>query len=342
VPALATSRQLLDAVYEHLDYNSGELFPATDKPDVLTSKSWVENGDWLILAKKIGAEKVFFVNNYPVIVFAKQSTNDVSEWVRYFNSVWCMARPQLLFLAREGELTVYNLTRRPAHRDEKREGSEQLLQIVQTAAEVQQKLADYRREQVESGRLFAEARFGGNNRADRALIRDLGRVRQALIDDGLSAGHAHALIGRSIFIRYLEDRGVLTEQYFREVADENKTRWNKILDEDTETAAAIFDGRAIYYPRVLSNKQFTYALFKKLSVTFNGDMFPVEDEEQRAVDAKHLRRLRHLLLGGPTESLFFYAYKFEIIPIESNPINNEMREVITHRPPSLSLYCHRH
>ena len=37
---------------------------------------------------------------------------------------------------------------------------------------------------------------------------------------------------------------------------------------------------------------------------------------KRAVEKKHLNRLRRFLLGDPSENLFFYAYRFDIIPIE--------------------------
>jgi hypothetical protein len=78
---------------------------------------------------------------------------------------------------------------------------------------------------VESGRLFADKRFGDlKNRADKALIRDLKTVRRELIDAGLSGSRvrfAHALIGRSIFIRYLEDRDILTEAYFPDLLRTN-------------------------------------------------------------------------------------------------------------------------
>jgi hypothetical protein len=142
-----SSRELLDAAYSQLGYEDGELLSASTDPTDKTSHVWVEKGDWLALAKRVGAEKVFFVDNYPVIVFAEQSSPEQAEWLRWFNSVWCMARPQLLFLAREGELVVFNLTKRPARKGEQRDGDERLLRAVETAVEVQQKLAEYRREQ---------------------------------------------------------------------------------------------------------------------------------------------------------------------------------------------------
>ena len=207
-------RTLPDAAYSRLGFADGDLHLAADQPSDATLPLWVEKGDWLASAKRVGAEKVFFVDNYPVVVFAEQKSADPAEWFTSFNSIWCMARPQVLFLAREGELCVFNLTKQPARQGEEQSGHDRLLDTVRATADVQDRLYRYRREQVESGRLFEDGRFGFDDRADRALIRDLGKVRAALIGAGLHAGYAHALIGRSIFIRYLEDRRVLTEKYF--------------------------------------------------------------------------------------------------------------------------------
>jgi type I restriction-modification system DNA methylase subunit len=311
-----SSRQLLDAAYTRLGFADGDLLSAADEPNDSTSPVWVDKGDWLALAKKVGAEKVFFVDTYPVIVFAEQKTADPAEWFQWFNSVWCMARPQLLFLAREGELSVFNLTKQPARPGEEPARNDRLLDVVRATADVQDRLHRYRRDQVESGRLFEDDRFGFDDRADRALVRDLGKVRKALIDAGLPAGYAHALIGRSIFIRYLEDRRVLTDQFFRRIAQGDRENWGAILDEAREGKLDFGGGQPIFYPYVLTNKAFTYALFAQLAKRFNGDMFPVDPEEQKAVTEKHLKLLHRFLLGGKDEKLFFFAYRFDIIPIE--------------------------
>ncbi len=169
---------------------------------------------------------------------------------------------------------------------------------------------------MESGRLFEDDRFGFDDRADRALVRDLGRVRKALINAGLYPGYAHALIGRSIFIRYLEDRRVLEEDYFRSVARGDRENWPAVLDEARHAHVDFGVGHPILYPYVLTNKGFTYALFRKLANDFNGDMFPVDSEEEKAVTPAHLNVLHQFLLGGKGENLFFFAYRFDIIPIE--------------------------
>ena len=61
-----SGRQLLDEVYSRLGFDGGDLLTAVDRPNATVVKDWVEKGDWLTLAKKVGAEKVFFVDNVTV------------------------------------------------------------------------------------------------------------------------------------------------------------------------------------------------------------------------------------------------------------------------------------
>jgi hypothetical protein len=315
-----SARALLDATYDQLHFDEGGLLNATAKPVNLTSEQWIEKGEWLSLAEKAGAEKVFFIDNNPVIVFAETEAKDRDSFRELFNKVWNMARPMLLFIARQGELAVYSLAHPPIRTAEEWHRTKPL-EIVRNVYEVATLLHEYRREQVESGRLFEDARFGGlDQRADKSLIRDLKIIRSELQAEGLDKDnlkYAHALIGRSIFIRYLEDRRILMKQYFDEVAG-NNARWRSLLDAqlssptvDSETSGAIF-------PRLLADKDFTYALFDRLAHDFNGDMFPSDTRERSVVQSKHLTLLRDFLLGnvGSQKKLFFWAYKFNIIPLE--------------------------
>ncbi|NLD37580.1 MAG: N-6 DNA methylase [Desulfatiglans sp.] len=195
------------------------------------------------------------------------------------------------------------------------------LEILRDVAEVSRKLQDFHRDNIESGKLFGDKRFGDlNNRADKAIIRDLKTVRRELIDAGLKDNlikFAHALIGRSIFIRYLEDRGILTENYFLKIARQ-KSGWTDFLKNPISRAGIDFSENNTFYPRVLSNKDFTYEVFKKLSKDFNGDMFPNVEEEEKKVTQKHLELIQGLLYGdaGIQKKLFFYSYNFDIIPLD--------------------------
>jgi len=312
----------LDVLYKELDFESGDLLTATDEPSSCRKRvDWLEKGEWLSAAKRAGAQKIFFVENNPVAVFA-ESGDGVADRIRAFNKAWCLARPRLFFLASPGEITVYDLAQKPID-ENKPKGWNKLktLAVLDDIKKVSSKLQEFHRDNVESGRIFGDERFGDlKNRADKALIWDLKVVRRELIAAGLSGKHArfaHALIGRSIFIRYLEDRGVLTEKYFRNVAAQ-RAGWTDILRSPGLTIGADFSEKTAFFSRVLNNKDFTFALFRALARDFNGDMFPDINEEEQIITPKHLSLIQGLLYGnvGIQKKLFFYSYRFDIIPLD--------------------------
>ena len=66
---LESPRAFLDEAYRGLDYEKGLLFDAMLEPNDETRREWTEKGDWLVLAKKAGAEKVFFCEQRSSIGF---------------------------------------------------------------------------------------------------------------------------------------------------------------------------------------------------------------------------------------------------------------------------------
>lgn len=103
VPTSSDSpRTLLDAAYERLQFDKGALFPAATRPETGREDDWLEKGDWQALAKEVAVEKIFFVDRKPVAVFAEFKSSGAESLPRFYNQVWCMARPQFLFLARPG------------------------------------------------------------------------------------------------------------------------------------------------------------------------------------------------------------------------------------------------
>ncbi len=328
LPQSDSSRALLDEAYQSLDYRTGALLNAIGhpEPNSVEAAEWVEKGDWLALATKVGAEKIFFVKNDPVIVFHRfPSIPSDEELLRTFQQTWCMARPKCLFIALPGELRTYPLNRPPARTVEEWREIEPL-DVARSLADVAERLHAYRREEVETGHLFADQRFANAEQgADKLLIQDLKIIRSELVRPPsellrtpLDPHYAHALIGRSLFIRYLEDRGVLTPAYFERVAA-GVPRWKRLLAEEPEKLDLTPNGMDRRYDRVLRDKEFTYAVFRQLADDFNGDMFPRDLKEEEVVGVAHLMLLRGFILGDtkPTQpKLFFWAYDFKIIPIE--------------------------
>lgn len=319
--SVPSARELLDAAYTGLGLQEGSLFSAAEKPsDDISEADWLDKGEWLSLAESVGAEKLFFVRDNPVVVFAAVNESGDRTMRETVNRIWCMARPQQLFFARPGELLVLDMTRPPVAQNESIDAHERLLAKVDLIAEVQSKLAAFRRERLETGVLpEGQGYFSpGDARADKMLVRDLKAVRKALIDAGLDGDKtkfANALIGRSIFIRYLEDRRILEAADFDAVAS-RRQRWQEVLASDVGVPVEPWTAH-VRYTKVLSDKDFTYALFDQLASDFNGDMFPVTKEEREAVDGTHLRLLQQCLAGQmPGNMLFFFAYRFDVIPIE--------------------------
>lgn len=179
-----------------------------------------------------------------------------------------------------GEISVLDLAQRPLNPSEIREDSSEKQRGLKTLAtlhdigKVAQEFQKFHRDNIESGKIFDESQFGGvKNRADKALIRDLKTVRRELIQAGLSGQKlkfAHALIGRSIFIRYLEDRGILTQDYFLKVARQT-AGWTELIRNQSSRTGLDFSECQAFYPRVLDNKKFTYLFVtKNLHKRFSG------------------------------------------------------------------------
>ena len=314
---------LLSAAYEQLEFDQGALLAAASAPHAGTLADWVDRGDWQQLAEQVGAESIFFVDHNPVIVFAKTVDQEPDALRALYARIWCMARPQLLFLATPGQLAAFDLTKPPPRPQEKITARNRLLAVATTVAEVQTKLGAFHRERVETGAVFGDERFKDSlGRSDRSLIRDLKTVRHQLaavttISMKPELGHLHSLIGRAIFVRYLEDREILLPEYFAKVAKQQK-HWERILEESPSAPALDPRFAELRFVRVLKDKEFTYALFEQLASDFNGDIFPIDDNERHAIQQEHLDRLRGFLIGTTSEqeNLFFFAYRFDVIPIE--------------------------
>ena len=318
-----SAADLLDAAYQQLEFDQGSLLSAARVPQLDTIAEWVDRSDWQQLAAQVGAESIFFVDRDPVVVFAKSVDTEQGALRMLYERIWCMARPQLLFLATPGELSVFDLTKPPPKPHEEIADRDRLIAVANSVADVQSKLGAYHREHIETGSAFGEDRFRDSlNRSDRALIRDLKTVRQQLTAVASESKvpelrHLHSLIGRAIFIRYLEDRKILLPAYFEKVAVRSK-RWTQILEQPPSTPALDPRFAELRFPRVLLDKEFTYAIFEALAQDFNGDIFPIDDEERDRIQQEHLDRLRGFLIGSTTdqENLFFFAYRFDVIPIE--------------------------
>ncbi|MCA9960356.1 MAG: N-6 DNA methylase, partial [Anaerolineales bacterium] len=249
----------------------------------------------------------FFLNNTPIAYFSRLSELDEDRIIQLHKNIWSQSKAPLLFVTLPHEIRVYNGYHQPG-KDEQSKPNRLLQQLThltdrlnaqQTIKQILVEENHYERIYLETGAFWntTEGRkIDYETRADKQLIDSLGQMRKLLAEAGLSNQVAYTLLGRSIFIRYLEDRGALSGEWIAQATN----------------------GAAQDYRQALSaGRAATYQLFAALSRRFNGDLFPVEADEENVTES-HLHILLDFLnrTNLATGQLSLWPYNFAYIPIE--------------------------
>lgn len=296
----------LKKAYKELEFDTGAGYFNLSDP---SSQPNFDQLSWFDQAQELGAETIFFVSDFPTVLFFKldididADTEKIEEEIRQLHlKTWNTGRAPVFFVALPGELRVYSAYQKPVQDPKEWRTTNRWLKKVELITQVS-KLQEFSRPNIESGHLFQQMSkdFNRDNRVDQWLLKNLRSLREKLEGMNLEKReYVHSLIGRSIFIRYLEDRKVLVEEYFSDEAISKTGKYKRFTD-------------------VLISKKDTYNLFYKLRDDFNADLFPLSEEEEKIIQVNDLHLLSDFLLGKSTEDqldLFFWAYKFDIIPTE--------------------------
>ncbi|HEX6557525.1 MAG TPA: N-6 DNA methylase [Ktedonobacteraceae bacterium] len=255
----------------------------------------------------------YFIQGNPVIYFSQFEEVDTAALAQLYRSVWSQGKAPLLYVISRQDILVFNgydgpssrdnpdeiLSNDEAHRHRLLHHLQSLYDIETARQEIADKLRYYRRILLDTGAFWQTEdgqHINREKRADQRLLDSMSELRRRLLAMNLSSEIAYALLGRSIFIRYLEDRGILTETW----------------------VAQITDGLARNYLTTLDSKKVTYELFDYLHQRFNGDIFPVDELERQAVSERHLRLIQRFLQREDLETgqLSFWPYDFSCVPIE--------------------------
>ncbi len=169
-------------------------------------------------------------------------------------------------------------------------------------------LAEFSSEAIDTGRIWQKSKYKNQldqqQRVDNRLLRNLRQLGKELRNRDLDSSVAHALIGKYVYIRYLWDRGILTEEWLQE---------QHIAKESVFSRVATAGGLS----------RLTTALENR----FNGKIFPIDFMRQGAPSDLHVQLTASVFMGDETilESkeaiirqlhLDFQAYDFAYIPIE--------------------------
>ncbi|VAW34173.1 hypothetical protein MNBD_CHLOROFLEXI01-1276 [hydrothermal vent metagenome] len=257
---------------------------------------------YLEAEQRIGKEyfdAISFSGDAPIAYFNLMSEYDAKAVRKLHKLIWNQSRVPSLYIVTPAELRIYNCYDEPV--EPNKDIKTRLVRRIKIAEETLNHYHDFAKVQFDSGQFWKTSygrRYHSDKRVDYHLLAQLRETRKTLHDDyHLPFPIIHDLLGRAIFILYLEDRGAIRDGYY---SDQFLDEANSFLD-------------------ILQNRDATYRLFDALAKRFNGDLLPVTDNERKHVKETHLAIVRNLFGGGNirTGQMFLWRpYDFRAIPIE--------------------------
>ena len=248
----------------------------------------------------LGAEAVFRVGTSPIILFksSDSSTHEETDWHRV---AWNFGVAPLLWVTTPDYIRLYNAYQ-PPEEYAKQSPLLQEYNFRQTLDEVFTEIEEVcGRRHIAAGSFWDSPlarRIDRRSRVDNVLLVELSHLLTALHDRGLRPSLAQKLVGRCIFFQYLIHRGYLNDVELSEHFG------------------------APTLSRILSNLDNAYTVFRWIRSTFNGDLFPIEDEEserdQLSQSANGLQPLSDFFgnfnIADGQGRLF--PFRFDAIPVE--------------------------
>ncbi|HEV59139.1 MAG TPA: hypothetical protein ENN87_16845, partial [Phycisphaerales bacterium] len=187
-------------------------------------------------------DAALFVGKNPLAYFSRLSELDPEKIRQLHKNVWSQSKVPLLFVTLPHEIRVYNAYESPiASRDEDFDTPSRLLQSLAglndsltAQRRIREKLVanHYERIYLETGAFWDTVegqKVDHQTRADHRLVKDMGTMRERLVGRGLSNAVTYTLLGRSIFVRYLEDRGVLTPKWIEQMTNGRATSYRRLF-----------------------------------------------------------------------------------------------------------------
>lgn len=248
---------------------------------------------------QINATAVFELSGSPCIYFTQldQSEPDPRELARLHKLSWNHGLAPMLWVVTPTNVRLYNCYSLPTQDNPDRN----LIQIFEDTEKSLKQLGEHAsRLQIESGEFWQwqnAKQIDRKKRVDRVLVENLQEAEKKLRGEGLQSEIAHALLMQSIFVAYLEDRGILDTEFFY-----SRFQVNSFID-------------------LLDDIAGTNSLFAWLQETFNGDMFPLPSIIlKNSYETRHLKTVKNLV-GGEVDiktgqGRLWRFYDFKVIPVE--------------------------
>ncbi|MDY7006484.1 MAG: N-6 DNA methylase [Cyanobacteriota bacterium] len=252
--------------------------------------------------EQLNATAVFELSGSPCIYFTQleQSDPNPQELARLHQLSWNHGLAPMLWVVTPTKVLLYNCYSKPKEED-KNNPEKHLIELFEQTEEGLKQLNQCAgRLQIESGEFWkwSKARqIDREQRVDEVLVKDLTDTEEILVTEkGLNRFVAQALLIQSIFLAYLQDRGILKPQFL-----ENKFGFDSL-------------------DKIFSNKLVTDNLFHWTKETFNGDLFTLSPEDMNLIESQHLEVVKAFIEGleevTTGQLRLWRAYDFKVIPVE--------------------------
>ncbi|MEA4957733.1 hypothetical protein SDC9_07612 [bioreactor metagenome] len=238
--------------------------------------------------KYIDYDAIYLLDDNPIIIFREFSTFDEYEdnIQDLHKDVWNLSEIPILFILTPNQIFVYNANLFNADKDN----------YFANFDIDNSQLYDFKISNLSSGHIWDTygSEFKKSRTVQNDLLDNLKYAREYLHEkEELSYHLINSLIGRILFSRFLVDKGILTENFFLE-------------------------NYGVEFEQLPNDKEKTYEFFDYLGVNFNGDLFPIEDEEITVINKNTLKLLWGLFKGDflkESQKVLVDRYDFKIIPI---------------------------
>lgn len=247
----------------------------------------------------------YILPRIPVVYVAKAQTESEAREIHHI--LWNLGKAPFVIVILSGQVRVYT----GFNYDKKTDAGLITFLGTLTLDAVAQGLKAFAADQIDCGQIWKTHgdELKPQKRVDQRLLKNLQELGTILVKEHrIPPTVAHALIGKYIYIRYLRDRNILSDQWLAK--------------------------RDINFDRVIgrnANAQELFRLTRALEERFKGQVFPISSQDEKTLTNEDVSFVASVFKGDETsgqQALDFQIYDFSYIPVE---ILSSIYEQFLHR-----------
>jgi Eco57I restriction-modification methylase len=298
----------LNTLVQKLDYDVSPYYCRVNAPHPPESAHLFRS------AKALGVDGIYVFQRAPKslqghytpapAVYVAEA-GDENEARQIHRKLWNLCFAPFAIIRLPNQIRVYTGFNYWEEKD--REG---LLDEITNLQELNRLLKELNATAIDTGMVWQSQyakKLDSSQRVDRRLLKNIRQLGDALIrDGGLEDELANRLIGKYVYLKYLRDRGILTDQWMHK----NNIAPEKVFSLDATVTEL-------------------EKLVDELEDRFNGKTFPINFKEEETLKDTHVKWVAAIFSGAVILdrettpaivmqlALPFKAYDFEYIPVET-------------------------